>query len=320
MKRHHQKNIRHSNYSPIEFHPTVKATPKKDASSVASPCSAGHSTRPSNPQSSSSSKSLTTLPLTRLSPSPSKPWKGKKVTPEDYIAADGVLHPLDALNFCAAGALLWHARSNELQMLLAVESRKPGRGSDSPGEGILRELYNFLGGKRDFVEEHPRLVAARECWEETGGRLSAAARKRMEENAKPVIWHSGSKYALFIHELGAADSDLAERVASSGRPPNPEHDANLRGLVWVPLRLLLNRTWRTSMLHPFASQQAKAALPAVQQLFEEQCSHVSRQPSTHEATSKADDEIAGQSNGLAEQLALVAINSDPVPMMCAGRN
>ena len=38
--------------------------------------------------------------------------------------------------------------------------------------------YNFLGGKRDSEDETPWVVAAREAHEETGGLLSASARRR----------------------------------------------------------------------------------------------------------------------------------------------
>jgi 8-oxo-dGTP pyrophosphatase MutT (NUDIX family) len=152
-------------------------------------------------------------------PPPPRPWKGKPVTQEDYVADDGSLKPLDASHFCAAGALLWHRNGGEPLGLLAVERREGRRGE-------MVERYNFVGGKRDTAEETPRCVAARECWEETGEQLSATARKSLAECAKPVVWHSRSKYALFVHEVGSEDKDLAERVAKIDGPPSPEHDAN----------------------------------------------------------------------------------------------
>ena len=85
--------------------------------------------------------------------SPPKPWKGKPVTREPYVDETGELRPLDAANFAAAGCLLWHPKRGAL---MAVEDRKG------------RRRFNFIGGKRDTLEETPRVVAARECSEETG--------------------------------------------------------------------------------------------------------------------------------------------------------
>ena len=153
-------------------------------------------------------------------------------------------------------------------MLLAAERREATRGGRTSETGLLM-AFNFLGGKRDSVSERPRAVAARECWEETGEQLSAAARKRLETTAQPVAWAWRSKYALFLHELGDEDATLAERVASLGGPPNIEHDPNLLRVAWVPLRRLLSSDWLKAELHAFAREQAHAILPAVRQLLSE---------------------------------------------------
>ena len=120
--------------------------------------------------------------------SPERPWKGKAVTPDAYTAADGQLRELDAKHFCAAGALLWHKKSGNPHALLAIEERT--------NNSRVEKRYNFLGGKRDSIYESPRHVAARECSEETGGQLSASARARIEQHAKPVVWVGQSKYAV----------------------------------------------------------------------------------------------------------------------------
>eukprot|EP00966_Prymnesium_polylepis_P211881 4907499-Prymnesium_polylepis.1 len=70
-------------------------------------------------------------------------------------------------------------------MLLAVEGRVGSA-------GVRSSKFNFLGGKRDTVDEAPRGVAARECWEETGEQLSAAARLAIETAATPVAWAAQS--------------------------------------------------------------------------------------------------------------------------------
>ena len=168
--------------------------------------------------------------------SPQKTWKGKQVTKRSYVNEDGVLDPLDAAHFCAAGALLWHAEDDELHMVLAVEERKPGQASSQ-----LERRYNFLGGKRDFEAEAPSMVAAREVWEETGEQLSRAARQRIEQGPHPVAWVPASKYALFCVRLGIEDANLVERVAALGRRPDPIHDVNLHGVARDAQ--LLDRDW-----------------------------------------------------------------------------
>ena len=110
------------------------------------------------------------------------------MTPDAYTAADGHLRELDAKHFCAAGALLWHKKSGNPHALLAIEERT--------NNSRVEKRYNFLGGKRDSIHESPRHVAARECSEETGGQLSASARARIEQHAKPVVWVGQSKYAV----------------------------------------------------------------------------------------------------------------------------
>ena len=178
------------------------------------------------------------------STSTEKPWKGKPTTKDNYINDSGELEPLDAANFSAAGALLWRGD----KALLAVEERD-GRG-----------LRNFLGGKRDTVDETARVVAARECWEETGELLSDEARNSLAATGRPVVWNSKSKYALFLHELGDADANIAGSVASV-------HDPDLR-VEWVELSSLIDDNWCRAKLHSFAVEQARTARPAIARLVE----------------------------------------------------
>lgn len=192
--------------------------------------------------------------------SPAKAWKGRPVTRSNYVNFDGELEALDAAHFCAAGAILWHSSPHGdgvAHALLAVEHRAVDRSNGSQAR------YNFLGGKRDTIDETPRIVAARECFEETGGNLSALSRASLAHSGKPVVWHAASKYALFVHQVAESDADLAERVSAMGTRPSPEHDANLTGVVWVALSYLLDEAWCAAELHRFAAEQARAARPAV---------------------------------------------------------
>ena len=197
---------------------------------------------------------------------PRSPWKGKPVTQSSYVHDTGLLDPLDAAHFCAAGALLYHVDTNgRHRMVLAVEERAPQ--GNSPGKALQRR-YNFLGGKRDYEAETPALVAAREVWEETGQQLSPTARQHIETSALPVAWISSSKYALFLVRLGEEDASLVERVSALDGKPDAVHDPNLYGVCWASLWALLDEQWCRANLHAFAGVQASAIRPAVRRLHE----------------------------------------------------
>ena len=69
-----------------------------------------------------------------------RPWRGRPVSPDSYVANDGELREIDAAHFCAAGTLLWYGDGGgEPWMLLAVEERGGAAGA----------MKNFLGGKRE---------------------------------------------------------------------------------------------------------------------------------------------------------------------------
>lgn len=92
-------------------------------------------------------------------------FRGRVVCPTSYLSEDGELFASERQGFMAAGALLWRRDSSGTAVaLMALELR-----SGTP-------RYNFIGGKRDSEDETPRVVAAREAHEETGGLLSASAR------------------------------------------------------------------------------------------------------------------------------------------------
>ena len=101
----------------------------------------------------------------RRSSSRRSKFRGRAVCPTSYLSEDGELFASERQGFMAAGALLWRRDSSGTAVaLMALEIR-----SGAP-------RYNFIGGKRDSEDETPRVVAAREAHEETGGLLSASAR------------------------------------------------------------------------------------------------------------------------------------------------
>ena len=54
---------------------------------------------------------------------------------------------------------------------------------------------------------HPPLLSREDGGEETAEELSAATRADLEHHGRPVLWHAAGKYALYLHELDAADAD-----------------------------------------------------------------------------------------------------------------
>ena len=172
-------------------------------------------------------------------------FRGRPVCPTSYLSEDGELFASERQGFMAAGALLWRRDSSGTAVaLMALELR-----SGAP-------RYNFIGGKRDSEDETPRVVAAREAHEETGGLLSASARRSMEQGLarQPVLWHANGKFVLFVHELLEPDAQLAERVEALGGRPDPG-DPHLLSLHWVPLRQLLSRSWCREHLHGYTANQ-----------------------------------------------------------------
>ena len=107
------------------------------------------------------------------------------------------------------------------------------------------------------------------CVEETGGLLSEGTRIRIESggggSAGAVLWHANGKYALFVVECDAADTDLDRRVAALGRPPDPG-DASLVSVRWVELRSLLDTRWCQANVHNFARDQLRYLRPTLRQM------------------------------------------------------
>ena len=106
------------------------------------------------------------------------------------------------------------------------------------------------------------------CVEETGGLLSEGTRIRIESGGGgggAVLWHANGKYALFVVECDAADTDLDRRVAALGRPPDPG-DASLVSVRWVELRSLLDTRWCQANVHNFARDQLRYLRPTLRQM------------------------------------------------------
>jgi ribonuclease D len=97
--------------------------------------------------------------------------------------------------------------------------------------------------------------------------LSKSASDDLASRGRPVVWNSAAKYALFVHELAAADADLAEKVAAIDGRPSPEHDMNLSGVVWVDVAHLMDDGWCRKQMHPFAWYQVRAARPVIARLL-----------------------------------------------------
>ena len=88
--------------------------------------------------------------------------------------------PLSTANIKNA-ALLWCKEADGVEgvaLLMAEERRRPG----GPTQ------LNFLGGKRDAVNESAGATAAREIGEETGELMSEATRAAIRAAKGPVVW------------------------------------------------------------------------------------------------------------------------------------
>lgn len=69
------------------------------------------------------------------------------------------------------------------------------------------ELYNLIGGHRDFFEETPLQTAMREFQEETGINLS-----KLDIEVKKYTWVASSKYILISVELRSGDPNFYDNV------------------------------------------------------------------------------------------------------------
>lgn len=106
----------------------------------------------------------------------------------DYIAESDKIVDKDILGFCAAGFFIYH----DDNILVALETR----------EG--KELFNFIGGKRESKSETPYQTASRELQEEIKGDI------KDYEKGKKALWIAQSKYFLFPVE--AKSSSISENT------------------------------------------------------------------------------------------------------------
>jgi len=178
-------------------------------------------------------------------------FRGRSICSTSYVSETGQLFASELAGFMAAGAILWRRdASGEAAAVMALEMRQG------------KPRYNFLGGKRDTEAETPHIVAQREASEESGETLSADARRSMAQGdaMRPVLWHAGGKYCLFVFELPPADADLVERITARGGQPD-SGDPELLSLHWVPLRHLLAAAWCRANLHGYVSDQLTLLRP-----------------------------------------------------------
>ena len=130
----------------------------------------------------------------------------------------GSLRERDAMGYHAASCVLWRRRGDLVQFLMAYERRKDALG------------YNFLGGKRDSMDERAVETMSREVAEETGG----AVRIHSVDTDR-VIWCPTSKQVVFLHEFDQ-DVELPEHPPEVSPDTFSQHGAKPDGIVtavWI---------------------------------------------------------------------------------------
>lgn len=150
------------------------------------------------------------------------PELSRGLSADSYVAASGVLRDNDARGFRAAGVVLWRrVAGGAAVVLMALETRE---GWEGDAERHARRL-NFLGGKRDYAHEVPEAVAAREAFEETGGRLAPSARERMAQagSMAPALWAAQGKYVLRPRLTATHSLDGLPSPAPCPSLPHPCH-------------------------------------------------------------------------------------------------
>lgn len=106
----------------------------------------------------------------------------------------------DFEGFCAAGVCL-KTKSGKFMM---IEEKRDNKKS-----------LNFLGGKRDYLEEEPGMTAIREFFEEIEFDRYDKIFDDIFENMKGVYWFAGSKYFLFVYEITEDDCDYLTKLLGS---------------------------------------------------------------------------------------------------------
>lgn len=182
---------------------------------------------------------------------------------DSYVGSE--LRECDARGFMAAGALLWCKEADGVEgvaLLMAEERRRPG----GPTQ------LNFLGGKRDAVNESAGATAAREIGEETGELMSEATRAAIRAAKGPVVWDRQGKYVTFLVEVrDGADATVARRLRERGGPPDPG-DESLISVEWVAVADAVRDEWcrrRVARHHLHALRLLWPHLRALQEAAEE---------------------------------------------------
>jgi len=109
--------------------------------------------------------------------------------------------------------------------------------------------YNFLGGKRDSEDETPWVVAAREAHEETGGLLSASARRnRWAYHRHTIRWCT----RCALCRLGGAALWCPGRPAAPAEPAEPQAGGQTPGSSLQMVGLHSTALQSTALPTPFA--------------------------------------------------------------------
>jgi len=141
--------------------------------------------------------------------------KAFPTSPDLYL---GVLREQDAVGYHAASCVVWRRRGGHVQFLMAYERRKDAL------------ALNFLGGKRDSVDERAGETMSREVAEETGGAV-----RIHDPDTDRVIWCPRSKQVVFVHEFDE-DAELPDHPPEVAPETFRQHGAKPEGIVtavWI---------------------------------------------------------------------------------------
>uniref|UniRef100_A0A6C0AEM1 Nudix hydrolase domain-containing protein n=1 Tax=viral metagenome TaxID=1070528 RepID=A0A6C0AEM1_9ZZZZ len=137
----------------------------------------------------------------------------------------------DFQGFCAAGVCI-KTKSGKFMM---IEEKRDNKKS-----------LNFLGGKRDYLEEEPGMTAIREFFEEIEYDRYDKIFDDIFENMKGVYWFAGSKYFLFVYEITEDDCDYLTKLLSSNEK--------------IKFQEINKDTELNLILHPFAKDMMSEIL------------------------------------------------------------
>ncbi|KAL3146239.1 hypothetical protein ABBQ32_002942 [Trebouxia sp. C0010 RCD-2024] len=166
-----------------------------------------------------------------------------------------------ATDFSAAGviAISFWPPDGHIRILMTQEC---GRKSKWHKKLVRANLYNkakpfgILGGKRQKVEDDPRVTALREVSEETAGLLSA---ENVDLPHSAILLGAPANYCAFLYKL-EGQNDLPETFSKMLADPdsNLAQSCTTKALAWVPVRDLA----RLPRGHFFDKLMRQSIIPA----------------------------------------------------------